>query len=142
MKVTVYNSTGRIVKRSPAREAGERGEERENDRENKKKKNKRKGKWRERKKREIETYKREKKGKGEKYIKRKRERLGGGIMEPDGMNVVMNIYRKQYLDFRYDYISRSEDILQSLCLYFFLFVCPCVQQETPRPLKIERRNKN
>ena len=63
-------------------------------------------------------------------------------MEPDGMNVVMNIYRKQYLDFRYDYISRSEDILQSLCLYFFLFVCPCVQQETPRPLKIERRNKN
>ena len=37
MKVTVYNSTGRIVKRSPAREAGERGEEREKDRESKKK---------------------------------------------------------------------------------------------------------
>ena len=26
--------------------------------------------------------------------------------------------------------------------YVFLFVCPCVHQETPRPLKIERWNKN
>ena len=28
-------------------------------------------------------------------------------MEPDGINVVMNIYRKQYLDFRYDSYSNN-----------------------------------
>ena len=43
------------------------------------------------------------------YIER--ERLGGGIMEPDGITVVMNIYRKQYIDFRYD--SYSNNIVQS-----------------------------